>query len=191
MVSDGYRSLEAITELDCEPNLPIAEGAKCKVLRTIDGDTILIGHWREDCDYPVKTSVRLNGYDSAEIHSKNLQEKQMGFVAKQRLEEVLLGKIVTMRNVSTCKFGRILCDISTDTIPSIVEYMLQDKNTCKPYDGGKKSSWHFTEQALAAAPPIPPPQKRQLSPKRSPKRPIVTMTKTVETKIVTELDLNK
>lgn len=173
--SSEHRNLADVTELDCEPNLPIAEGAQAKVVRVMDGDTIVVSTFRSDCTYPLKTSVRLLGYDAAEIHSKDLQEKQMGFVAKQRLEEVLLNKIVNLHDVSTDKYGRCLADISTETIPSISAYMQQDTDTCKPYDGGHKKSWHFSAEAIEKAPPIPPPQKRQLSPKRSPKRVITAV----------------
>jgi hypothetical protein len=188
-MADNDALLQSITEMQCEPCLPVANNARVKVMRVMDGDTIVVGFWRSDCpDYPLKMSLRLLGFDAAEIHSKDLAEKQMGFVAKNRLADAVLNKIVTLRNVSVEKYGRVLADLQTDTIPSVCKFMLQDTETCKPYTGGTKASWHFSEERLALAPPIPPPQKRALSPKRSPHplmaTKVVTKTQTVTTSVV-------
>lgn len=106
MVSNGHRSLEDVDEMQCQVNLPVYEGTQAKVIRVLDGDTVLVATFREDCDSPVKTSVRLLGYDAAEIHSKDLDEKRMGFCAKKRMEDAVLDKIVKLNNVSTDKYGK-------------------------------------------------------------------------------------
>ena len=61
--------------------------------------------------------------------------------AKERLFNVSMGEMVTVFDVSSEKYGRILCDLSTDTIPSIAQYMLKDPRLCRVYDGGKRTSW--------------------------------------------------
>ena len=59
-----------------------------KLIRVIDGDTI-------DCmidlgfDIFIKERVRLAGIDTPEIRTKDLEEKKRGFIAKERVEELL------------------------------------------------------------------------------------------------------
>ena len=66
-----------------------------KVTRVIDGDSMKVsipvdGHvWT----FP----IRVSGIDCPEIRTKNLREKELGFEAKSRVEELVLGKIVSLQ----------------------------------------------------------------------------------------------
>jgi endonuclease YncB( thermonuclease family) len=119
---------------------PIASG---KVIKVYDGDTITIASKIPNTNLPLyRFSVRLSGIDSAEIKGATETEKKMAIVARDALHNLIFGKIVTLKNVGTEKYGRILADVYLDEL-NISKWML-DNNYAVPYDGGKKirpSEW--------------------------------------------------
>ena len=134
-------NLVNLREEECVPCLPLASSSVVKVLRVLDGDTICIGFYRDGIAQ--KISLRLLGYDAAEIHTKDPIEKEYGLYAKNKMEEICSGKLIMLRTVTLDKYGRVLSDASVGSIESICDYMLQFKDCCKPYHGEKKTSWHF------------------------------------------------
>ena len=119
---------------------PITEG---EVIKVYDGDTITIA-----TILPMKTSllyrfpVRLLGIDCAEMKSKNVNEKEHAKQARDKLSELILHKTVTLQNVSTEKYGRILANVFLDDL-CVNQWML-DQGYAVEYDGGTKhspSSW--------------------------------------------------
>ena len=97
----------------------------------VDGDTIAINGMK----------VRLNGIDTPELRGSSDDEKTLALEAKEYLSDVTLGEVVTIINPGKEKYGRVLCDLSTDELPSVSYYMLQNPRICKPYDGGTKAQW--------------------------------------------------
>ena len=81
-------------------------------------------------------SVRLNGIDSAEIKGKTANEKRLAFEARDRLNELIFGKMIHLKNISTEKYGRILADVYLDDL-HVNQWML-DNDLAVPYDGGTK-----------------------------------------------------
>lgn len=119
---------------------PISEG---EVIKVYDGDTITIASklpYKESLLY--RFSIRLKGIDSAEIKSKNANEKEHAKLARNALSELILNKKVTLRNIGTEKYGRILADVYLGEI-CVNEWMVQEGLAVK-YDGGTKqrpASW--------------------------------------------------
>jgi len=108
-----------------------------KVVKVYDGDTITIASKLPSEDFPIyRFSVRLNGIDSAEIKGKTKNEKEIAIKARDALHELIFGKIVHLKNISTEKYGRILADVYLDEL-DINKWML-DNNYAVPYDGGTK-----------------------------------------------------
>ena len=145
--------LQTLTEQTCAKCLPAEDDAKVKVLRCIDGDTIVVGFFRQD--EPLKISARITGIDTPEIHSTDLIEKRMATAAKARLEKVALGKIATLKHVETEKYGRLLCDLEIEGI-SVREYMLEDRSITHEYFGDTKEKWTFTQEQIDATAPLEP-----------------------------------
>lgn len=113
---------------------PIITG---KVIKVYDGDTITIASKLANTETPIyRFSVRLSGIDSAEIHGKTQNEKKHAIIARDKLNELIFGKMVHLKNVSTEKYGRILADVYLDNL-HINQWML-DKNLAVPYGGGTK-----------------------------------------------------
>lgn len=81
---------------------------KAKLIRIIDGDTI-DAEIDLGFDTIVRKRIRLYGIDCPETRTKDLQEKESGFAAKQRLTEVLSREFIveTILN-KRGKYGRVL-----------------------------------------------------------------------------------
>lgn len=113
---------------------PVEKGI---VIKVYDGDTITIA---SKLPYPesllYRFSVRLNGIDCPEIKGKDENEKQCAEIAKQEMNNLIMNKIVTLKNIQTEKYGRILADVYIDDL-HLNNYMLE-KRLAIAYDGGTK-----------------------------------------------------
>jgi endonuclease YncB( thermonuclease family) len=115
---------------------PITSG---KVVKVYDGDTITIASKLPNTEDPIyRFSIRLSGIDSPEIKGKTIKEKELAKKSRDSLANLIEGKIVTLKNISTEKYGRILADVFLDDLHVNV-WMLQHNYAIK-YDGGKKNS---------------------------------------------------
>lgn len=138
---ENFNYLQNIEYNDTQPFIyPIRYG---KVIKVYDGDTITIAAKLPNTDGPVyRFSVRLNGIDTPEIKGKTDSERKLAIIVRDALNELLMGKIVELRNVANEKYGRILADVYIDNM-SINDWLI-DQDFAVPYDGGKKmrpASW--------------------------------------------------
>ena len=133
--------LDNIEYKDTKPFVPPVTSGK--VIKVYDGDTITIASKLPIANSPVyRFSVRLSGIDSAEMKGKTFAEKEEAIKARDALRALILGKTVTLRNVSTEKYGRVLATVYLGDV-NICDWMLQHKYAL-PYDGGTKhrpSEW--------------------------------------------------
>lgn len=114
---------------------PITSG---KVIKVYDGDTITIASKMPYPNSPIfRFSVRFLGIDSPEIKAKTHIEKGLAILSRNALSEKIEGKIVTLKNVSLEKYGRLLADIYLDDL-HLNQWMLDNKYAI-PYDGGTKT----------------------------------------------------
>ena len=108
-----------------------------KVIKVYDGDTITIASKLSNKDKIIyRFSVRLNGIDAAEIKGKTANEKRLAIEARDRLHELIYGKMIHLKNISTEKYGRILADVYLDEL-HVNKWML-DNSLAVEYDGGTK-----------------------------------------------------
>ena len=128
-----YRDFEKFVALD--------DGDKALVIKVYDGDTLTVGFRHGSSNRTVRSSVRIRGIDTPELRSQSEEEKRMASVARSRLEDATMRKVVTLISPESDKYGRLLCDLSTDDITSISQYMLQAKHICREYGGGKREPW--------------------------------------------------
>jgi endonuclease YncB( thermonuclease family) len=118
--------------------VPITNGY---VLKVYDGDTITIASKLPFENSPIyRFSVRLAGIDTPEIKGKTEKEKNMAKDAKNKLETMIMGKQILLKNINTEKYGRILADIYLEDI-HINKWMIE-QNLAIEYAGGKKTSWN-------------------------------------------------
>lgn len=81
---------------------------KAKLVRVVDGDTI---DAEIDLGFNVliRQRIRLYGIDTPESRTRDLEEKERGFAAKQRLTELLPKEFIVKTILNKRgKFGRIL-----------------------------------------------------------------------------------
>jgi endonuclease YncB( thermonuclease family) len=115
---------------------PITSG---RVIKVYDGDTITIAAKLPYDDSPLyRFPVRLNGIDAPEIRGKDEDEKLAAQNAKCALENLILNKIVTLKNNGPEKYGRILADVYYEDL-HLNDWMLKNHYAI-PYDGGTKKS---------------------------------------------------
>jgi endonuclease YncB( thermonuclease family) len=113
------------------------------VIKVYDGDTITIATKLPYNNSELyRFSVRLKGIDSAEIKSSSIDEQNIAKEAKQCLTNLILNKYVSLQNLNTEKYGRILADVYLGEI-HVNQWMLHE-HLAVEYDGGTKkppSSW--------------------------------------------------
>lgn len=90
---------------------------KAEVLRVVDGDTIDV-RVSLGFDTYTKKRVRLYGIDTPETRTKDLEEKERGFDAKERLIEILNenNNEILIRSHGIGKYGRCLGEIFVETL---------------------------------------------------------------------------
>jgi len=114
-----------------------------QVIKVYDGDTITIAARLPMMNSPIyRFSVRLSGIDAPEIKGKDEDEREAARNVKKALSAMILNKQVTLKNVDTEKYGRILADVYIDDVH--VNKWLIAERFALPYDGGTKTlpkSW--------------------------------------------------
>lgn len=121
--------------------VPLKKG---KVIKVYDGDTITVAaklpQFNPNTIY--RFSIRLRGIDAPELKSENEEEKEMAIKARDTLHNFLYNKYVTLDNISSEKYSRILADVYCNGI-CMSDWMI-NKRYAVPYDGRTKkspSSW--------------------------------------------------
>jgi len=119
-----------------EFTFPIEGG---RVIKVYDGDTITIASKLPFNDSPLyRLSVRLNGIDAPEIKGKTEDEKLAAKQTRNALAGLILNKYVTLKNIQSEKYGRILADVYFGDL-HLNEWLIKEKYAVK-YDGGTKKS---------------------------------------------------
>jgi endonuclease YncB( thermonuclease family) len=107
------------------------------VIKVYDGDTITIASKLPYNDSPMyRFNVRLNGIDTPEIKGKTEREKELAKIARDALHNLVFGKHVELKKVSSEKYGRILAVVYCGDL-NVCEWMINNKYAVS-YDGGKK-----------------------------------------------------
>lgn len=107
-----------------------------RVHEIIDGDTLDVSL---DLGFNIQHIIRLRlyGINAPETRSKDIQEKQLGLKAKQRLIELILGKVVTIKTHKTSdKYGRYLAEVYLDE--NNINKVLINEGLAKEYFGEKR-----------------------------------------------------
>jgi micrococcal nuclease len=127
--------MENITYKNTIPFIPpITEG---KVVKVYDGDTITVATKLPYENSPYyRFSVRLKGIDCPEIKTKNKDEKECAILARDFLRDLLMDKMVVLKDVELEKYGRILAYVYYED--QHVSDMLCENRLAVKYDGGTK-----------------------------------------------------
>ena len=117
---------------------------KGQVIKVYDGDTITIASklpYRKSPLYRFR--VRLSRIDAPEMKTSDRNEAALALISRDILRERVMGRRVTLKNVKTEKYGRVLADVYCDGC-CINDWMLSQRLAVS-YDGGKKEkiNWKF------------------------------------------------
>jgi micrococcal nuclease len=98
----------------------------------VDGDTIKA---------PFGPTYRILGYDTPEtFHAKCDAERQLGFAAKSRLEELLArGEVRVLETGKSDRYGRSLARVTVDGVDLAV--LMVREGLARPYHGERRQSW--------------------------------------------------
>ena len=108
--------------------------------RVVDGDTIDI---ILDLGFDVKLHkqrVRLHGIDTPESRTRDLAEKKLGLAAKERLQELCVGKF-KIKSLGKGKYGRILGIPYTENGEDICQILIKEGHAVEYYGGKKVKIW--------------------------------------------------
>lgn len=109
------------------------------VIRTIDGDTFLARvHQRDGRDLVAR--VRLRGIDAPEMKASCQQELDKAEAATEALRNLLGQGGVTIYNLGSEKYGRVLADVATRRTPNVSAVMLAGGHA-RSYNGGHRDGW--------------------------------------------------
>jgi endonuclease YncB( thermonuclease family) len=109
------------------------------VLRVNDGDTFEARVHVRPGQHLI-TRVRLRGIDAAELNARCAQELRQAEAAAAALRGMLGDRQVSIWNLGPDKYGRIVADVGTRTIPDVSAALLA-KGVARPYDGGHRAGW--------------------------------------------------
>ena len=102
------------------------------VCKVYDGDTCTVA-WVDHRGKKVRISCRIKGINTPEMRDKSVHQRELAVQAREKLRDAVLHQHVTIKDPSSDKYGRILADLVTDQLPSVVAYMLSFTDLCRPY----------------------------------------------------------
>lgn len=142
--------IKRLEKIDCSQVRKFSfEGIKtyAKVAKIYDPDTITIVF--EYLGEPIKINIRLDGIDSPELKSKNLDESNACKKGIEKLKELIENKIIIVNLLKYDKYGRILASIDTlepieENTTNINDFLIK-YNYARKYGGEKKLIWSKDE----------------------------------------------
>lgn len=112
---------------------------KIEIVRVYDGDTFYINvpSWPDIIGKEI--AIRIYGIDTPELRTKNEKEKNLGYLAKQKVEEIFKkATVIQLKNCMRGKYFRIVAEVWVDGI-NLSEYLIEQGLAYK-YDGGTKDA---------------------------------------------------
>ena len=106
------------------------------VINVVDGDTIDCKVDLGFCIY-AEMRFRLNGIDTAELHSKDQSKRELAQKAKEFVTNTILDKGVLLQTFKQDKYGRYLCEVFIND--SSVNRRLIEMGLAESYEGGKRN----------------------------------------------------
>lgn len=117
----------------------------CKVLKIYDGDTFTLGFHFASKFY--KKSVRIDGIDTPELHSKVEKEAKLCRLGREFAKSLYLNKLVKVHMKANDKYGRILCTLYDYETGENINRLMVDNKFARAY-GGDLHKYDWTEEEL-------------------------------------------
>lgn len=118
------------------------------VIKVYDGDTItIISKLPYENSELYRFSIRLSGIDTPEMKSHSTEEKIMAKQAQEALSNIILHKQISLKNLKTEKYGRILADVYFGEI-NINKWMIEN-HLAVEYNGGTKKTSEYWAKCMS------------------------------------------
>lgn len=115
------------------PYIPLTDVVFAKVIRVIDGDTIVIGYILHGAY--VSDHLRLLGIQAEELHAQDPKVKMRAGVQKQILKNAIEGAVVNLLCSGVRdNFGRLLGVVCYKDFGNLSDYMIR-VGGCRRYEG--------------------------------------------------------
>lgn len=128
---------EAVDFSDCVNNTTV----QAKIVSVYDGDTVKAIFPLNGVMY--RWNCRLGGVDTPELRTKSQIEKDHGYHVRDKLRDIILNKVVSLKCGDLDKYGRLLvtivCEIEGETC-TVNDWLIKN-DYAFAYDGGTKRSW--------------------------------------------------
>lgn len=126
--SKNTHDLQNCTIENTQELLPIGK-IPCRVLRVVDGDTLVICFRFNGVIY--RDKLRLYGVNCPETRTRNIEEKKLGLDAKKFTEETLAGKMIYVDFAQKRdKYGRLLGTPFVNG-QNFCEMLIAENHACK------------------------------------------------------------
>lgn len=140
----------------------VLHGQPCKVVRVYDGDTVTVvwtqpqairvGRNTRVVQVPTYASVRLAGFDTPEIRTKDPREKADAIRCRDMMADLVLNQTMLMDVTGLDKYGRPLATLRAGPMTgratrdalgerSVNEWAVATLPKCTPYDGKTKTAY--------------------------------------------------
>ena len=132
------RTLRHCTSSNTPKFIPDVKRARC--VGVYDGDTITVAARHAKRGQPCLYKVRLAGIDAPEIRGGSVAEKEAALAARDFLAALVLNKGVTLSELATEKYGRLLARVHCRG-RDLSEVMLERGGGVYAYNGGAKKKF--------------------------------------------------
>ena len=132
-----------LSKAKIERFVPSPDGDVGLVVKVYDGDS-----WTIMCEIGGRASIiaiRLRGIDTPEIRGSSLEERGAALAVRDVCRFCFLGKLVSLSSYGNDKYGRLLCDVSSDGNENVGAFLLRN-GFANSYSGGSKAK--FAEDFL-------------------------------------------
>ena len=113
----------------------------CKIIRVIDGDTVVADILLGFDIVLMNQKLRIVNVDTPEIHTRDKVEKHYGHLSKTFVENLLTSdslQQIVCKDSNKGKFGRIICDFKIGN--DMLSQLLIDSHMGVPYTGNNKDT---------------------------------------------------
>ena len=111
---------------------------QARYIRNYDGDTVTM-IVEPFPNLMLNETVRLAGVDTPEIRAGCEREKFLALAAKDRVRQLLIGRVVSLTVYAKDKYGRWLGKIQADG-ESVTDILIRE-GLGRAYDGGTRMGW--------------------------------------------------
>ena len=136
-----YSNMEILSVENATTDVPFFSVAglktKGKIVHIYDADTV-------HCVFPFmgklfKWHLRIAHVDTPELRTKDLNEKQKGYLARDKLIEFIGDKVVDVECLEFDKYGRVLAELSYNGV-RVDDWLIKNGYAHK-YEGKTKEKW--------------------------------------------------